>query len=172
MGKRTPFVLGTRLLVVGLCGVAFGLACARVAVETTAAPGTDVSLHSTFAQVEPPWPHPVVGEHIERAIANELHKKGYRAAPRGEAELVVTFGARAEERSRTVNQADPDVDVYRVESYLAGTVEINVFDRLERSLLWEGVGQVDLRKEEDAPRAATRAVQAILARFPAASARD
>ena len=142
------------------------LSCAGVAVDATPQPGVDLGRYASFYLAPPATPHPVVGETLDAEIPRILEKKGYRSATRSEADMVVVYRGQGEEQLRRVNAADPDSDYYVMQSYIAGTLEIDVFDGHSRQVLWEGVGHVDLRERSDAPEAAARAAKAILAEFP------
>ena len=81
--------------------------------------------------------------------------------------MLVAYRASGVRKSRRRNAGDPDADIYVVQDYIAGTVEIDVFRRGERDPIWRGIGEVDVYQEENAAREAGAAVAAILAEFPA-----
>lgn len=141
------------------------LGCAQVQVTTHAEPGTDFGRFSTYAQA--PAPHaPVVGERVHAEIAKVMQEKGYREVSPDQADMVVAFRTSGSSRSETTLSPDPDVNYYVVRNTIEGTLAIEIFDRSEHKVVWHGEGKLDIADEREAPQAAARAVEAILARFP------
>jgi len=153
------------LLAIGLTGC-LGRS---VPVTTRSEPDVDFSSFRTYAQISSPSAQPDVAEAIEEAIRQALDAKGYRTAPVDEADLVVSYRATAEPGVRRVNAGDPDTDFYVTKPSIAKTVAVSFFDGPSREIVWHGVGQADLTRERDAPAAARRVVEAVLAAFPRAS---
>ena len=150
-----------------LAGLGCATALSEVEVRTEQDPQIDFAGFHTFAQAEPRWETPVVGERVQREIALEFESKGYRQAPLDEADLVIAFRARAVRATRQQTVPDPDTFYYyRLERYIKGTLEIDVFDSGQKKRIWKGVGMVDVYSEGQAEAAAARAVAAILADFP------
>jgi hypothetical protein len=155
------------LLCLALAGLGCATAPSRVEVTTEANPEIDFARFQTFAQAEPPWEHPVVGERVRQEINREFESRGYRLASLEEADLVIVFRARAVRATRQQKVPDPDTFYYyRLERYIEGTLEIDIFDSGQEKRIWQGVGMVDVHSESQAEAAAARAVAAILAGFP------
>lgn len=154
------------------------LGCVPVEVETWTEPDADLSHFATYAQAPLPEDEPekapytpALGERIQTEIARVLDDKGYRAAPRGRADMTVAFVVAGQSRSRIVNAGDPDTDYYVPESYTEGTLIIDVFDARTGRRVWRGIGQSDLVTSgrlvpDDPERAAVEATRKILAAFP------
>jgi hypothetical protein len=154
-----------------LCLVLAGLGCATalppVEVTTRVDPDTDFSVFRTFAQADPPWEHPVVGARVHREIDREFESKGYRMVPLDEADLVIVFRARGVRATRQQRVPDPDTFYYyRLERYIEGTLEIDVFHSGQEKRVWQGVGMVDVHSESQAEEAAAWTVVEILSTFP------
>ncbi len=165
----TTLALGAALLFGGT-----GLGCiqAPVTVEAVAIPGADLAGARTYALVAPPWDHPRVGATIEKEIPKQLDAKGLEAVPIDQADLAVSYRATGVRRQRSRTEAGTEV-VYTVrESYIEGTVEIDVFDARTRDLMWRGVGMIDIAREPSAPAASAKAVRAILAELPVGSSAE
>ena len=82
---------------------------APVRVTTEATPGVDFSSIRSFAQVPPPWPHPIVGERVEREIPRVLAAKALRQAEGDviEASQTRPYLIRALELLRTKQDSNP-----------------------------------------------------------------
>jgi hypothetical protein len=147
-------------LVLGAIGCA-----TRVDVTTTVEPGTDFSRFESYALVPPSEAGKGIRERLEVEIAQEFEKRGYRAAPRDDTDLLVVFqgSTRAAER-RTFAESPGGCCV--IEDYVAGTLMIDVFDARSGERIWRGVGEVDLPNEKHLEAAASSAAAAILAEFP------
>jgi hypothetical protein len=149
-----------------VCLLLPAIGCVQVKVATEVAPGADFTRFETYAQVMSPLENPVVGETIRSEIDQQLTAKGYRAVSVANADMVVTFRASGEPRSRRRDAGDPDANYYVVHEYIAGTLVIDVFDVLGKQLVWHGVGNVDVPSDRNPQRAAAQAVEVVLAKFP------
>lgn len=168
-GALRPALAGLPGLL-GLLGLLAG-ACiqAPVQVQTVTTPDADLSAIESFALVPPPWPHPEVGEHIESEIREVLTDRDLRQVVLEQADIAISYRARAEQKERVRSISNPDTISYRVrEAYVEKTVEIDVFDAKDRQVLWKGIGTIDVVSAPSLPAATQKAVRAILAEFPAA----
>ncbi len=130
-------------------------------------PDTDFSTFETFAQADPPWDHPVVGERVQEEIRRVFESKGYRLTSMDEADLVVVFRGTGKRATRQVRVADPAaLYYYRLQRYVEGTLEVDVFDSGQEKPVWVGVGMVDILSEASTQAVAAHAVREILAGFP------
>jgi hypothetical protein len=154
MGKLAPWLLLA------------ALACAPVQVTTEAEPGTDFGAYRSYTIAPHQEENADVGERLEREVEQVLAAKGYRPAPPAAADLLVSFAASGESRTRRTLAGDPDANYYVEQSYVAGTVAIDVFDARSGERIWHGVGERDVLREQDAPEAAAEAARAVLAEFP------
>jgi hypothetical protein len=156
-----------RLLCLALAGLGCATAYPAVDVTVEVDPETDFAGFQTFAQAEPPWKHPVVGERVHQEIEREFESKGYQPARVDEADLVVVFRARSVRSVRQQMVPDPETFYYyQLERYIEGTLDIDVFDARQEKRIWQGTGKVDIDDESQAEKAAARAVAAVLADFP------
>lgn len=155
------------LPIVLLGSVIFACIQAPVRVDTVLTPGASFERGAAFALTAPPWPHAELGERIEAEIREQLDAKGLREVPLYEAELAVSYRATREDGTRTRFVPDPDSMGYQVrEDYIEKTVEVDVFDASTRSLLWRGIGQIDVASEASLPAAVTKSIRAVLGEFP------
>jgi hypothetical protein len=143
------------------------VSCApKVRVTSEAEPGVDFSTFTTYALAQPSDADPIVAQKVQAEIGRVLEEKGLRPAASEDADLVVAFrGSRAPTTRRTLS-SNPTANYFVVEDYIEGTLVITVFDRDRRRRIWQGVGAIDIRREEDVQKAAHRAVDAVLAGFP------
>ena len=155
MGKVAPWLLLA------------ALACARVQVTTEAEPGTDFAAYRSYTIAPHQEENADVGERLERELEQLLAAKGYRPAPPGSADLLVSFAASGESRTRRTLAGDPDANYYVEQSYVAGTVAIDVYDARSGERIWHGVGEKDVLRQKDAPEAAAEVARAVLEELPA-----
>lgn len=149
----------------GLALVALG--CAPVQVTTQVEPGVDFSRYRSFAQAPPrEASDPAVRARIEREIDAVMQTRGLVPAPLESADLVVASRSTGKDRERLTDIGFPGSAQYVIESYVEGTLVIDVFAR-GGDRLWHGVGRVDVAEGGDLGDAAARAVRAVLADFPA-----
>lgn len=144
------------------------LACGpRIQVTTLLEPGADFSRYHTYALVPPPEARDSVREILESEVAEELEAHGYRRAAIGGSDLLVVIQGRTQTRERRVFAESPG-GCCAVDEYLAGTLVIQIFDAGSSQRLWRGVGEVDIRSEDekDVRHAASDAAAAILAKLP------
>lgn len=157
------------------------LACAPVRVETRVEPGTDFAGIETYAR--DPTPHAatemvglnaLLDEHLWSETVDALDAKGYRAAPLGSADMVVSFHVSAVWRTKRMTTGDSDANYSVDRKVIDVTVEIDVVDPRRGALVWHGVGEVEVSSASEVEAAAERAATETLGAFPAISraARD
>jgi hypothetical protein len=145
------------------------LGCAAVQVATQATPETDFSRFATYAHAPAAESDAAAAGEVRREIARVLEAKGYRAAPPERADLLVAFRLAGEERTRQKNAGDPDANYYVVQSYVEGTLAIDVFAAGRAEPVWVGSARSDALRESRAQEAVAGAVEAILETFPPTS---
>lgn len=156
-------------------------ACSAVSVDTSVHSGADLTRFHSFVQAAPPQADsaslpgytPELGQEISAAIAAALEGRGYRAADAAEADLVVAFVVEGEERQSVVVAPFYAGELYgwqsedTAQSYVTGTLVIDIFDARSQQLLWHGVGETDVFASQPTSGAALEVVQAVLSHFPA-----
>lgn len=139
--------------------------------------GTDRSGYST-----------IVSQQLKAAARRELSARGYTYTEEAP-QLLVNFNASLDDKLRVNTTPTASVAVGRgyygyrsgfytawpayrtdVSQYTQGTLNIDVIDRAQKRLLWEGVavGRVTAKKKEDLSRKIDAAVVEIFKRFPVA----
>jgi hypothetical protein len=171
------------------------LACAspiKTAFDTD--PNVDMSTYKTYAWVgdgsglpaagshRGPYVSPLDDQRIRREVDGSLQSKGYATSDPAQADIMVDYGVRAEEKLRvteTPGRSTYYARGYRygtwyagssvnVQQYTEGTMTIEFFDRKTKDALWVGWGSKRLSKSSDDRDAVIKeAVQKILLPFPA-----
>jgi len=113
-------------------------------------------------------------ERLQRAVDDELQRKGFEVTTAGQSDLVVHYHARIEQRLDSSDFQYPESQCQSGECrpfiYDAGTLLIDVVDRRSNQLLWRGWverglgGTIDDQARMEA--AVDDAVKRIMARFP------
>ena len=149
------------------------MACGTpVRVTTKMTPDVNLSQYSTYAIVPPPEANNAVREVLEREVADEFNRHGYREVPLGKSELLVVIQAKTHTSQRHVFADSPGGGCCVLQDYVSGTLQIELFDPSSGNRLWRGVGQIDLHsaREKDVDAATSRAAEAVLKKFPNQSA--
>jgi hypothetical protein len=144
------------------------LACIQAPVEVQVfdTERADLTKIRSFALIPPPWPHPEAGADIESQIRDVFESKGLTEVEPGDADMLVSYRASGERRSRRRTTADISTQYTVEEEYIESTLEIDLFDPGSREVLWRGVAHVDVFSDPAIPAAARKAVRAILADWP------
>jgi len=113
-------------------------------------------------------------ERLQRAVDDQLQRKGFEVTTAGPSDLVVHYHARVEQRLDSSDFQYPESQCQSGECrpfiYDAGTLLIDVVDRRSNQLLWRGWvergldGTIDDQARMEA--AVDDAVKRIMARFP------
>jgi hypothetical protein len=153
------------------------LGCAsRVKTSTTYDHSADFGSYRTFAQAPPPnyvaaMPgySEITGRRIQERIASNLEQKGLEAASWDEADLQVSFTLGGQERQDTEYWGGwgwYGPGEITTESYVEGSLVIDMADRVKQRLVWHGYGTEDVFSQPKNDDAVMRAVDAILEKFP------
>ena len=167
----------TKLAVLGLLLL---LGCTnQVKINTTYDDSVDFGSYQTFAQAPPPNAVPgfpgyseITGRQIQERIAYDLEQKGLRPASWEEADLQVSF--------TLGGQARQDSEYWggwgwygpgeiTTESYVQGSLVIDMADRVRQRLVWHGYGTEDVFSQPKNDEALLRAIDAILEKYPPGS---
>ncbi|ULX55734.1 hypothetical protein A9P79_18970 [Cupriavidus taiwanensis] len=164
--------------------------CASVPdIKTDYNPATDFSAYRTFGFVERPGTdragyESLTTQYFKTAVQRELGARGYRYVAQSP-DLLVNFNARLQEKVEVSPAPAPMMgyygyrgglyapwpgygfynDVYR---YTEGTVNIDLVDRRQMKLVWEGVavGSVDTSDKASAQQRIDKTVAQIFAKYP------
>uniref|UniRef100_UPI003531F106 DUF4136 domain-containing protein n=1 Tax=Cupriavidus sp. WGlv3 TaxID=2919924 RepID=UPI003531F106 len=164
--------------------------CASVPdIKTDYNRATDFSAYRTFGFVERPGTdragyESLTTQYFKTAVQRELGARGYRYVAQSP-DLLVNFNARLQEKVEVSPAPAPMMgyygyrgglyapwpgygfynDVYR---YTEGTVNIDLVDRRQMKLVWEGVavGSVDTSDKASAQQRIDRTVAQIFAKYP------
>lgn len=164
-------------------------ACAGPFVRSDFDSGASFDGFRSFAWLEPMAGNiesplldsPLLGRKIERAVVATLTGRGFAAASADDADFLVTYHTSVRERVR-----DSGVNVglvfgsgYRrgmrtivvgnqfgANSYLEGTLMIDIIDAGTDELVWRGWTTASVHPDRYSDEAVEKAVQAILERFP------
>lgn len=140
--------IARRLALAVLLGV---VACAPMQVHTYVPPGTSLRNHHTYAWApagafntgDPRLDNNTLFiEHLRGAVEQQLARKGWAPVPAGEADLVIHFHARVDQRldltdvtgSGTANEQSPR----EPRIYDAGTLLLDFVDARSNALVWRG----------------------------------
>ena len=159
-------------------------------------PEADISGFSSYAWIsdEPlieqvdgvgraPGISPIDDKRIRRAVDAQLQAKGWKRAPREDADLIVSYGLGAREKTEFYESPAgfgyygrrygygyggwyAGSTVYS-NTYTEGTLTLEFFDRRTRQATWVGWASRRISKSDERGPVIDRAVQKILAGFPA-----
>ncbi len=157
------------------------LACSSgVVVRSTFDPNAPLQNYRTFAMLLPNRPvatenvdiSPFVMQKLRQLTHHELKAKGFSAAPKQSAQLLVSVMAgtkRRVERNATPGYSGYGYGgpgwSYSVDDYLEGTLVIDLIDREKQAVVWRGSGKIRLSEETQDARLA-QVVASVLAQFP------
>ncbi len=181
------------LVVVALAGLA-GCAATAPDIRTDYDRGADFSRYRSFGFVPEPTEsragyETIAGKYIRAAVAQQMEQRGYvqsdnpdllvNYSMKLEAKQSVTpyttlrpyYGYRSN-RYRTWVGYQWETDTI-TSDYTEGTLNIDIVDRQQKQLVWEGVavGTVSREEQENREAAVTTAVGQIFARYPFAAGR-
>ena len=139
--------------------------CVRVQVTIDVEPSGDFERYASYAQ-NASAQAPEVIDSVQREIDSIMQAKGYQTLGIENADLVLSFDINRESTRRRQLSSDPDANYYRVTNHIEDTLVIEVLDRDSQSVVWRGVGKVDIDRDRDAPRVAAIATRKVLATFP------
>jgi hypothetical protein len=126
---------------------------------------------------------PIDDPRIRRAVDSRLAAKGWEQLPIDEADLVVSYGIGAEEKT-DVYQTPTSLGYHRrgygygnwyggsavyARQYTKGTLTLEFFDRQTKQAVWVGWASQRLSKSEERGAVVGRAVEKILMDFPSRS---
>lgn len=188
----------TRLLV--LAATLLVASCSNIKTVHDRDPSADFGTYRTWAWVSDDslirpkageakvtYVSPIDEQRIRRAVETELARRGYKQAPREQADLIVIFAVGSEDKMKIVSTPtmgggyyDPyygdfgyggwygGSDVRSVQ-YTEGTLSLQFFDRRTKQAVWVGWGSKKVSKSDDPDELIRDAVAAILKEFPAKS---
>ena len=163
------------------------VACAGIKAKSDYDPETDFTSYSTFAMVAPPVDAPrempgyseLRGRALNLHIANHLIARGLTEVAEEEADLLVGFQLAGEQRSEVRTRPDTTAGGSRRRSalrwnergsytvdYVEGTFVVDVFDRQEDRLVWEGWSTVSLYSGTEPGAKRDEIIAAVMALFP------
>ena len=171
---------------------AFVLAGCASPVKTAyhAAEGTDFSRFRSYAWVTEDLmtgadPHaagyisPLDDARLRKALETQLNNRGLRKVALEGADLAVAFSVTREQKVKSTVSADTQV-YYRgsdgmydyggpgvtTETYIQGTLTIQLFDRATRQVVWAGWGSKRLSKQHEPPEVIRAVVENIMSKYP------
>ena len=120
-------------------------------------------------------------KYLKEAVSREMERRGYRYAE--QPDLLVNFHAKVKEKQRVVRSPAGGYYGYRwgyygpwggyaydtyVEEYTEGTLNIDLVDRSDMQMVWEGVaiGRVTEADYDNLKQAVDGAVAAIFKKYP------
>lgn len=169
--QKNSAVLGI-LLLIGCAG--------QIQTSTTYDDSADFAGYRTFAQAPPPryatdLPryNEVIGGRIQQRIASNLEGKGLEPTAWDEADLQVSFTIGGQERQDFEYWDELDWSgpgEARPEDYVAGSLVIDMADRVKQRLVWHGYGNENLFSQTASDATFKQAVDAVLAKYPPAAA--
>lgn len=192
----SPFL---RALAAALCIAALAACESPIRVTTDRDPVADFSDYETFAWIsdeplisqtvgvtEGPRISPIDDQRIREAVGYELRSRGWKqASSREEADLIVSYGIGAEERTEIYETPVTGGYYYggyryggwyagstvRTRQVTEGTLSIEFFDRETKQAVWVGWASKRLSPsgDEDRDRVIGEAIQKIMQDFPSAS---
>jgi len=158
-------------------------------IKTDYSRTTNFSAYRSFGFVEHPGTdrqgyESLTTQHLKTAVQREMGARGYRYAPQSP-DLLVNFNAQLQEKVQVSPAPAPMMGYYGyrgglyapwpgygfyndVYTYTEGTLNIDLVDRKEKKLVWEGVavGSVDARDQANAQQHIDKVVAQIFARYP------
>jgi hypothetical protein len=183
-----------RLLALAAAGLVLAACESGPKIRSNTAPGANLQSYKTYTfapklgtdrgGVETP-----LSGYFKEATRREMDARGYRFVESGEADLMINFGANAQEKVDVRSTPTPsygygyygyragmyggwygggtEVDTVR---YKVGTANIDVVDYAKKQLVWEGIVEGKLTKKamEDPRGAVNRVVTEIFKQFPGA----
>ncbi len=146
---RNFVLLAGIALILGLVG------CATVAVNYDYDEEANFSQYQTYKIIaykrgpgyKPLRNNSLLMTRLERAVDNELAKKGYKKVKRGKADFLVAFHVGVQNKVDVTTYGyrtwrSPYVRTHKVvHRYKEGTVVIDIVDRKEKALVWRGWAQ-------------------------------
>ena len=183
-----------RLLAFAAAGLILAACESGPKIRSNTAPGANLQSYKTYT-----WA-PKIGTdrggvetpltgYFKEATRREMDARGYRFVEGGDADLMINFGANAQEKVDVRSTPAPaygygyygyragmyggwygggtEVDTVR---YQVGTANIDVVDYAKKQLVWEGIVEGKLTKKamEDPRGAVNRVVTEIFKQFPGA----
>jgi hypothetical protein len=183
-----------RLLAFAAAGLILAACESGPKIRSNTAPGANLQSYKTYT-----WA-PKIGTdrggvetpltgYFKEATRREMDARGYRFVDGGDADLMINFGANAQEKVDVRSTPTPsygygyygyragmyggwygggtEVDTVR---YKVGTANIDVVDAAKKQLVWEGIVEGKLTKKamEDPRGAVNRVVTEIFKQFPGA----
>lgn len=110
---------------------------------------------------------------IDRAIRDQLTKKGFKELETGKADFLVAYHIGEQKKVDVTyygysyrHRPYPGMGSREVRKYKEGTVIIDIVDAATKELAWRGIGESALRDPGYAEEQINDAVKAILDRFP------
>ena len=138
----------------------------------------DFASYKTFAQTPPPsyadnMPgySEITGRNIQDRISMVLQQKGLEPAGMDEADLQVSFtlgGQQRQEAEYFTGWGWYGPGEFQTENYIAGSLVIQMGDRVKKRLVWHGSGTEDIFSEAGNDELIMKAVDAVLAKYPPA----
>lgn len=166
--------IGTKLAVLGPL-LLFGCAN-QVKINTTYDESADFGNYQTFAQAPPPNAvaglpgySEITGRQIQERIAYDLEQKGLQPASWDDADLQVSFTLGGQARQETEYWGGwgwYGPGEIATESYVHGSLVIDMADRVRQRLVWHGYGKEDVFSQPKNDEALLRAIDAILEKYP------
>lgn len=181
-----------RYLLLAFCAATL-VACATQRVATDFDREARFDQFRSFAWLEPlreevndpMLDSPLLGRKIQRTVADELSRRGYRQASSGaEADFLVTYHTTSRERIRDSGGVSFGIGLGhggyrrshqsifvgdrfgRVESYQEGTLIVDVIDARTNQLVWRGWTRGAVHPTRYSDDAVDKTVREILAQFP------
>ena len=174
-----------------LLSVLFLSACASgPKVRSDIAPGVDFSQYKSFNFFEPlsiesKEYSALIGDHFRHAIRREMLARGYEEST--EPDLLINVSATVKEKVRVTETTSPDPFYYgyrrgyysvwhgygwatetHVRQYTEGTVNIDLVDRSQMRMVWEGVGigTVTEKKLQNLRETVSNGVTKVFTEYP------
>lgn len=174
--------------------IALLAACAsKPTIRSSADPSANLSNYRTFAFVDPLGTDrsgysTIVSAQLKSAARRELEARGYTYAQENP-DLLVNFNAQLNDKLRVDSApTGPSLGVgyygyrratystwptyeTRIDQYTEGTLNVDIVDRAQKRLIWEGValGRVSKQTRDDLNAVIDSTVAEIFKRFPGAA---